>query len=1001
MKYTICYYRSFLSFRLLFVLFILFPKNVVTHAQVAGNQLQTESLLKKQTVTTPTMAALIQNIAYPVNYSTGLPEIKIPLYDIKCGDYTLPIYLSYHASGVKLSDVSGWVGQGWQLTAEPMLSRTIKGKLDDPKTMICQFDKNAFMDINYRHALAVGISDEQPDEYYYRLPDKQGLFMYVLEPKDATSKFMSLPYENVRIDKAGKSFYITNDDGVLYKFDGGIERSGSELDIVGWKASSIIFSNTKDSISFVYNTQNSAYQVKTHNDYMVVIDNFSRSTYHWTNRFDESVIKDSPVPDEFMQDPIVYSTVCNKTKTYQYNKNGNLVSDWFDYYISNSSPTIQTWSEQISEIRFGGGKVVFAQSKDRKRLEKIIVYNTIGDIIREIQFTYKDVLAQERFYLDRISVMNRHSVAQETYRFNYYSPELLRKPGDRSIDYWGYFNGISRSDTTTLVPFQTIEASKDSISISGIYYPTIVNFSIGSRLSRESDEKYMVYGTLKSIIYPAGASDEFIYEANRHETTEGIIRKVGGLRIKQIKSSNKGRIEKIRTFTYGIGDNGIGYSQATESLEYFTLQQTQYYGDPLTIWFSLGGMVIEPDWDKYVSARYRAFFSNPVTPITYEGGSTVMSDYVTEYNGTPESNSGKTVYEYSINKTRKIPNLISTIQGNRHLDWQYGHLTKKTIYRNDSGQYKAMECVENTYSTNDKNFGKIYVGEAFKTNVIRPCISNLEYDCSFLRTTIDVGAKLLKRTIHRIYDNEGRETNISTSYNYDIPGQIFPTQQIEEGKDNLQYVTTYTYPINYGSTSPYLDMVKKNIVSPVIKTKYVRGNKYLETETPYTPIYSSSDIYRPDKLNVRYSPSGNWNKRFSYKYDERGKINEEIKDEKETTVCLYGYNGQYIIARIENATYADVVAKISGGESTVRSVASTSCPSADQWSSIQNLRNSLPQARITTYAYNPLVGVSAIIDPARLMTCYDYDDLGRLVKTYLVNNNRSEFLERYDYHYKN
>lgn len=72
-----------------------------------SNPLNTESLFKNESVGTPTTAALVQNIVYPVNYSNGLPEIKIPLYEIKSGEVTLPIYLTYHASGIKLSDVAG------------------------------------------------------------------------------------------------------------------------------------------------------------------------------------------------------------------------------------------------------------------------------------------------------------------------------------------------------------------------------------------------------------------------------------------------------------------------------------------------------------------------------------------------------------------------------------------------------------------------------------------------------------------------------------------------------------------------------------------------------------------------------------------------------------------------------------------------------------------------------------------------------------------------------
>ena len=54
----------------------------------------------------------------PVSLYTGTPEISIPLYDIKVQDFTLPISLNYHASGVKVDQRAGWTGLGWTLLLE-------------------------------------------------------------------------------------------------------------------------------------------------------------------------------------------------------------------------------------------------------------------------------------------------------------------------------------------------------------------------------------------------------------------------------------------------------------------------------------------------------------------------------------------------------------------------------------------------------------------------------------------------------------------------------------------------------------------------------------------------------------------------------------------------------------------------------------------------------------------------------------------------------------------
>ncbi len=52
-------------------------------------------------VFSPNAAELGKYGKVPVNYFNGLPEIKIPLTELRAKNYTLPVYLSYHASGNK------------------------------------------------------------------------------------------------------------------------------------------------------------------------------------------------------------------------------------------------------------------------------------------------------------------------------------------------------------------------------------------------------------------------------------------------------------------------------------------------------------------------------------------------------------------------------------------------------------------------------------------------------------------------------------------------------------------------------------------------------------------------------------------------------------------------------------------------------------------------------------------------------------------------------------
>ena len=51
-------------------------------------------------------------IDYPVCEYNGLPEITIPLYEIKTKGFTIPVILSYRASGIKYNYLYGYVADG-------------------------------------------------------------------------------------------------------------------------------------------------------------------------------------------------------------------------------------------------------------------------------------------------------------------------------------------------------------------------------------------------------------------------------------------------------------------------------------------------------------------------------------------------------------------------------------------------------------------------------------------------------------------------------------------------------------------------------------------------------------------------------------------------------------------------------------------------------------------------------------------------------------------------
>lgn len=69
-----------------------------------------------------------------VDYATGLFHYTVPLYQLKSGDYELPISLDYIAKGVKVSDPEGLIGKNWTLNVGGIVTRTMRGGFADEKS---------------------------------------------------------------------------------------------------------------------------------------------------------------------------------------------------------------------------------------------------------------------------------------------------------------------------------------------------------------------------------------------------------------------------------------------------------------------------------------------------------------------------------------------------------------------------------------------------------------------------------------------------------------------------------------------------------------------------------------------------------------------------------------------------------------------------------------------------------------------------------------------------
>jgi hypothetical protein len=108
-------------------------------------------IIPNVTPSSPEASSLGKYGEWTVSHYTGLPNISVPIYKLKQGNYELPVSLSYHAGGVKLDEVSSWVGTNWTLTAGGAITRTVVGLPDEMQGggFLYRNQRNNFLQSSY------------------------------------------------------------------------------------------------------------------------------------------------------------------------------------------------------------------------------------------------------------------------------------------------------------------------------------------------------------------------------------------------------------------------------------------------------------------------------------------------------------------------------------------------------------------------------------------------------------------------------------------------------------------------------------------------------------------------------------------------------------------------------------------------------------------------------------------------------------------------------------
>ncbi|MEM8507825.1 MAG: hypothetical protein AAF717_08345 [Bacteroidota bacterium] len=247
----------------------------------------------------------------------------------------------------------------------------------------------------------------------------------------------------------------------------------------------------------------------------------------------------------------------------------------------------------------------------------------------------------------------------------------------------------------------------------------------------------------------------------------------------------------------------------------------------------------------------------------------------------------------------------------------------------------------------------------------------------------------------------------SYEYNADIEQPTKITTDYGNGTIHTEFLTYTSSGVNIPELTGTLinALESRNRKELVKRRKEDQNGALLSAEiTKYPLSISGSDPVLPEGIQTQKSTEATLEERLRFiSYTSYGLPEEVAKQDGPSNYYIWGYNDSYPIAKLDNFQSTQITG-------TVQSLIQAAVNASNNDDSLQdeatlrvalsNLRNAseLQDTMVTSYTYDPLVGVTSTTDPKGYTHYYEYDELRRL-KT--VKDQDEHLLEEYEYNYKN
>ncbi|WP_158800301.1 hypothetical protein [Pedobacter sp. L105] len=530
----------------------------------------------------------------------------------------------------------------------------------------------------------------------------------------------------------------------------------------------------------------------------------------------------------------------------------------------------------------------------------------------------------------------------------------------------------------------------------------------------------------------------------------GTVTKTGGgLRVSSITNYDlNGNF--INKESYQYGNNGAGTLLTDAAFMQVNAENT---------FFQIGSNFNPLGCQQFRGDASINYLNRSVYPVSQFSGSPIVYGTVTKSDinaaGTPN---GKTVFTYSVfgDQASSIPsdngNIGPWLISN---PWKNGILGSEKSYKILGTVYSPVSSKEYTYqilrtdTLTSLKIKPLYIKMTGGCEIYGDTINTRSNQGEFFITKFPTytGAMLMTSELDTTYDTSGNTVAMLHNYYYDDLTHILPTRKelINSKGDDLVDVMQYPHNLAAGG-NVYQTMLNRNMVAPVVATQQLKnGNQLSSSAINYKDWFGNGNLLLPQNATKQITGGRpDTLVRFN-QFDLYGNILQQQKTVAPYAAYQWGYNSQYPVATAVNASSNDIFydsfeegdGNSSAGDAKTGHYSHTGSynkaltgldvgnynltywlKSGGVWvlqtvskiavntnyytlsinsGQIDDVRLYLSGSQLSTFTYDPLVGMTSSTDPKNEVTYYEYDGFQRLIN---IRDKDLNIIKHTDYHYQ-